>query len=142
QHDGMQRPLPVDERAAVLDAASFKIVDFILFRRFADGRSSQVAAYVVDNSGQRLDETALAALHWRLWLHGTAPLLYVAWPSKVDVLTCARGPDFWQGGECKYIPIETLFSGSAQTSAEINSELQKSRRFSALRLVDGTFWED
>jgi hypothetical protein len=140
--DNGKQPLRVDEQAAVLDAANFQSIDFIFFRRFADGRSSQVAAYVVDNSDQRLNEAALAALHGQLWLHGAAPLLYIAWPSKVDVLTCARGPDFWRAGECKYTPVETLLTGSAQTAAQISAELEKSRRFSALRLTDGTFWED
>ena len=134
--------LPIDERAAVLDAANFPEVDFIFFRRFADGRSSQVAAYVVDNSDQRLEEAALATLHWQLWLHGTAPLLYIAWPSRVDVLTCARGPDFWQTDAFKYTPAETLLSDSVKAAAQIDAELEKSRRFSALRLTDGTFWED
>src|SRR5205085_11041861 len=120
----------------------FQSIDFIFFRRFADGRSSQVAAYVVDNSSQKLNEAAIATLHWQLWLHGTAPLLYITWPSKVDVLACARGPDFWQADECKYAPVETILAETVPSAAQINAELQKRRRFSALRLADGTFWED
>lgn len=142
QDGAKQQPLRVDEQAAVRDAANFAEIDFILFRRFADGRSSQVVAYVVDNSNQRFGEPALADLHWKLWLHGTAPLLYIAWPSKVDILTCARGPDFWQEGRPQYSPAETLFTSSAQAAAQVSAELEKRGRFSALRLIDGTFWED
>jgi len=128
--------LSIDEQAAVFEAKSFKHVDFVFFRRFSDGRSAQISAYVVDNSDERLDKEALAKLHQQVWLQGTAPLLYVAWPSGIDVLTCVRGPDFWkiEDEECQYKPAKVL-----QTAGEINRELQK---FSALRLADGTFWED
>ncbi|NQU24366.1 MAG: N-6 DNA methylase, partial [Candidatus Nealsonbacteria bacterium] len=121
----------------MFDAESFEHVDFVFFRRFSDGRSSQVAAYVVDNSDERLDEQALAELHLQVWLHGVAPLLYVAWPTRVDVLACARGPDFWEdeASECRFKP-----SASIRVAAEIDAELKK--RFSAFRLADGTFWDD
>jgi len=138
RHRGATAPsLTVDEQAAVFDAESFDHVDFVFFRRFSDGRSSQVAAYVVDNSDERLDEQALAELHLQIWLHGVAPLLYVAWPTRVDVLACARGPDFWEdeAEECRFKP-----SVSIQVAAEIDTELKK--RFSAFRLADGTFWDD
>ena len=69
--------LNVDEQAAVFDANLLQHIDYIFFRRFSDGRSSQVAAYIVDNSDERLDEKDLAALHLQVWLHGTAPLLYI-----------------------------------------------------------------
>lgn len=132
---GAQPPsLKIDEQVAVYDAESFKHIDYVFFRRFSDGRSSQVAAYVVDNSDERLNEQALSRLHLQVWLHGTAPLLYVAWPSRIDVLTCARGPDFWKHGECRYEPAKAL-----RTAGAISSELPK---FSAFRLADGTFWED
>src|SRR5258708_4693913 len=85
----------IDEAAVLHDAQSFEHVDYVFFRRFADGRSSQVAAFVVDNSTERIDEQALARLHHQLWLHGAAPLMYVSWPSRIDILSCARGPDFW-----------------------------------------------
>lgn len=131
--------LCIDERAAVINAELFNRIDFVYFRRFSDGRSSQVAAYVVDNSDEKLDEKALAKLHMQAWLQGTAPLLYVAWPSRVDVLTCAREPDFWneQAKSCRYNPVKKL--NILETAGEISSELQK---FSAWRLADGTFWED
>ncbi|MBL7207050.1 MAG: hypothetical protein ISS67_00800 [Desulfobacterales bacterium] len=105
--------LSIDEKAAVFDAESFKHINFVLFRRFSDGRSSQILAYVVDNSDERLDETALAELHLQVWLHGTAPLLYIAWPSRIDVLTCARGPDFWKADkqECQYNPAQKIEAG-------------------------------
>ena len=129
--------LTIDEQTAVFDAASFERVDFVFFRRFADGRSSQVAAYVVDNSDERLNEQDLAELHLQVWLHGVAPLLYVAWPTRVDVLACARGPDFWEAARnrCRFKPAVSI-----ETAAEIDTELKK--RFSAFRLADGTFWDD
>ena len=40
--------LSIDEQAAVSDARLLQHVDFIFFRRYGDGRSSQVAAYVVE----------------------------------------------------------------------------------------------
>ncbi len=133
--------LSIDEQVAVFDAESFKHIKFVFFRRFSDGRSSQIVAYVVDNSDERLDEKALAELHLQVWLHGTAPLLYIAWPSRIDVLTCARGPDFWkaENEECRYNPAKRLEAEALKTAGAITSELQK---FSALRLADGTFWEE
>lgn len=135
-HNSGTTTLSIGEQAAIFDAKSFKHVDFIFFRRFSDGRAAQISAYVVDNSDERLDKKTLSKLHQQVWLQGTAPLLYVAWPSQIDVLTCARGPDFWkpEGEEYQYKPAKAL-----QTAGEINQELQK---FSALRLADGTFWED
>ena len=102
--------LHIDEQAAVFGARLLRHIDFIFFRRYSDGRSSQVAAYIVDNSDERLDGDTLAQLHLQVWLHGTAPLLYVSWPSRIDVLTCARGPDFWSDrqDQCHYNPVETL----------------------------------
>ena len=133
--------LSVDERAAVLNAQQFKDLDFIFFRRFTDERSSHVAAYVVDNSDSRLDEAKLAELHRKVWLHGIAPLLYVAWPSRIDLLTCARGPDFWtlRDHECKYAPAKRLDLQGIKTGAAISAE---ARNLSAFRLADGTFWDD
>ena len=133
--------LCIDEQVAVFDAESFKHINFVFFRRFSDGRSSQISAYVVDNSDERLDEKALAELHLQVWLHGTAPLLYIAWPSRIDVLTCMRGPDFWkaESEECRYNPAKRLEVEALKTASAINSELNK---FSALRLADGTFWEE
>ena len=68
------------ERAVLEQAKTFRHVDYVLFRRFGGEkdvhfRSSQVAAYVVDNSQQRLSEDELARLHHQLWLQGVAPLI-------------------------------------------------------------------
>ena len=128
--------LNIDEKAAVIDAALLDRIDFVYFRRLSDGRSSQVAAYVVDNSNENLDNKSLAELHRQVWLQGKTPLLYVSWLDRVDILACARGPDFWNErfGDYQYNPTKTL-----KTAGEISSEMQN---FSAFRLADGTFWED
>jgi len=65
----------VDEQAAVFAAKFFEHIDYIFFRRFSDGRSSQVSAYVVDNSDERLPRKTLGELHWQVWISGRAPLL-------------------------------------------------------------------
>jgi len=139
KRSGARATLNIDEQAALIDAESFERIDFVYFRRFSDGRSSQVAAYVVDNCNEEFDEEALARLHQQVWLQGKAPLLYIAWPSRVDVLACAREPDFWnkETESCQYNPAKKL--DILRTGGEINRELQK---FSAWRLADGTFWED
>jgi hypothetical protein len=132
----------VDEVLALREARSIKDVDYVYFRRFTDQRSSQVVAYVVDNSNQRLDESALAQLHKRVWLHGGVPLIYVAWPTRIDILTCARGPDFWVAPRYEYKPAEEI-SFALTAAAEIEDALAEKRaRYSAWRLADGTFWED
>jgi hypothetical protein len=131
--------LSIDERVAVTEAKAFDGIDFVFFRRLSDGRSSQVAAYVVDNSEERIDEQSLAKLHLQVWLHGKAPLLYIAWPSRIDVLACARGADFWPDGAYRYSAANRLEVGTLETAAAIADEI---RRFSAFRLADGTFWED
>ena len=135
------KTLSVGEHSAIFDAESFKHIDYIFFRRFSDGRSSQISAYIVDNSDGRLNEKTLAELHRQVWLQGTAPLLYIAWPSRIDVLTCARGPDFWKVGDekCRYNPAKTFEMEALKTAATITEEI---RKFSALRLADGTFWEE
>lgn len=87
-------------------AAAFNdTVDYVYFRRFDDGRASHPLALVLDNSRRKMDEAALAAVHRRAWLTGIAPLLYVGWPTRVDVLSCARGADFWVDGEERYRPV-------------------------------------
>ncbi len=135
-------PLRVDEHAVLLDARLFERVDYVFFRRFEDGRSSQVAAFVVDNSNESLDEAAIAKLHHDLWLHGVSPLLYVSWPTRIDIFSCARGPDFWHHGQTRYRPADRIES-ALWTSKSISSLLAaKRRRYSAFRLADGTFWED
>ncbi|MCY2994886.1 MAG: N-6 DNA methylase [Planctomycetota bacterium] len=143
------------ERAILLQAETFRHIDFVFFRRFngaqgEDARSSQVAAYVVDNSRQNLTEDDLAGLHHKLWLHGVAPLIYVAWPTRVDILSCARKPDFWDASDnearVRYQPAETIHAANESpqqtlvTAADISDALAK--RFSGYRLAEGTFWDD
>lgn len=129
--------LSIDEAALVLDAQAFDAVDYVFFRRFNDGRASQPAAFVIDNSDQRMTEAQLAQTHHALWLHGVAPLVYIAWPSRIDVLSCSRGPDFWGEGQRRYNPAAQL-----DVASEVDSALKQRKRFSARRLADGTFWED
>jgi len=137
----------VDEEAAVREAAALGDIDYVFFRRFGDGRSSQVAAYVIDNSADRFGEAELAQVHRRVWLNGVAPLLYVGWETRVDVLSCARKPDFWKNNQCAYEPAERipttepgLLPGMARTATDLSLAL--AQRYSAFRLGDGTFWDD
>jgi len=129
--------LPASEKAFIERTATIGDVDYVFFRRFNDGRSSHPAAFVIDNSDERLTKDDLAKLHNVLWLNGGAPLVYVAWPTQVDILSCARGPDFWRETEREYNPAFTL-----EVSSQISKALSDKRRFSANRLADGTFWED
>ena len=133
--------LNIDEQAIVFEARSFIRIDYVFFRRFSDSRSSQVAAYVVDNSNNKLDKNSLSELHRQVWLQGTAPLLYIAGASQIDILACAREPDFWDKvkQECQYKPIREFKSDLLTTAGQISDEMKK---FSALRLADGTFWDD
>jgi hypothetical protein len=155
--DHKSEELGPHEYAILLQAASFEHIDFVFFRRFKDEsgkdvRSSQVAAYVVDNSQSRLTKDDLASLHHKLWLHGVAPLIYVAWPTQIDILSCARKPDFWDSsgdeGKARYRPAEQIheITESPQqklaTAAGISDALATRRRFSAYRLAEGTFWDD
>src|ERR1019366_798638 len=104
-------------------------IDYVFFRQFSDGRSSQAAACVIDNSDDHLNEAQLAEIHRKLWLNGCTPLLYVGWQTRVDVLSCARGPDFWNGSNVEYDPAETI-----EVTAQISRALQdRLRRFSAYR---------
>jgi hypothetical protein len=135
----------VDEASVIHDAKSFQHVDHVFFRRFSDGRSSQVAAFVVDNGAEKLSEAVLAKLHHQLWLHAAAPLLYVSWPSRIDILSCARGPDFWIDEDTSYEPADqiNLPPDALGIAAHIDEALMEQlHRFSALRLADGTFWDD
>lgn len=129
--------LPVDEAAFVRGAQVFNAVDYVFFRRFDDDRSSQAAAFVIDNTDERFTESQLAQTHHDLWLHGVAPLIYIAWPTRIDVLSCARGPDFWHEGERRYSPAAQL-----DVASKVEATLAQRRRFSARRLADGTFWEE
>jgi len=132
--------LHIDEQAAITYAETFARIDYVFFRRFSDGRSSQILAYVVDNSDEKLDEETLAKLHLEVWLQGAAPLIYISWPTRIDILTCARGPDFWadEDENYHYKTVKRFEVGGLTAAAEINRELEN---FSALRLTDGTFWE-
>lgn len=136
---GKRAGLSVDEEAAVRRADAIGDIDHVFFRRFSDARSSQVAAYVIDNHDSRFSERELAGIHQKLWWNGAAPLLYVGWQTRVDVLSCARGPDFWKKGDTlEYDPAETI-----DTAGRISDALQSLReRFSAARLSTGTFWEN
>jgi hypothetical protein len=140
------------ERAILLDAAAFKPVSHVFFRRFKapsghHTRTSQVAAYVIDNSRIDWDESQLAECHHALWLHGGAPLVYVAWPTRIDILSCARRPEFWRetktGPVARYRPAEQMAAPTGkgiETAAQIAAAFR--RRFSAYRLAEGTFWDD
>ncbi len=134
------KELPVDEQAVVVEAKTFEkqsktkknipIIDFVFFRRFSDGRSSQVAAYVVDNSEDKLDKKTLSELHRQVWLQGTTPLLYIAGASQIDILACAREPDFWDKSkqECKYNPAKILKKDLFNQSTIFKYYLNKSQR--------------
>src|ERR1035438_7340768 len=58
--------LSVDEELAAQQAEFVGDIDCIFFRRFSDGRSSQVAAYVIDNSDDRHTQSQLAEIHRRV----------------------------------------------------------------------------
>lgn len=131
-------PRRIEEQYAVRQAAEIGGIDYVFFRRFSDGRSSQAAACVIDNSDDHLDEAQLAEIHRKLWLNGCSPLLYVGWETRVDILSCARGPDFWKHSNAQYDPAEKI-----DVAAHISSSLQDQvHRFSAYRLSDGTFWDN
>ncbi len=140
-----KRKLRIEEEAAIWDLRSkadggrenlLEKIDYIFFRQFSDGRSSQIAAYVVDNSNNNHDKETLAELHKQVWLQGKAPLLYIAWHSRVDILSCARGADFWdkRKDQLFYNPVKQL-----EIAGIISDELQ---RYSAHRLDNGTFWDE
>ncbi len=144
------------EQAVTRQAQDFEIIDYVFFRRFEDGdgrhaRSSQVLAYVVDNSRQKHRKDELAELHHKLWLQGLAPLIYVAWPTSVDILSCARKPDFWNDrtGEPRYsaaeaveVPADDEQLSALNVAADVSDAINKRKRLSANRLIDGTFWEE
>ncbi|WP_339867515.1 HsdM family class I SAM-dependent methyltransferase [Pseudohongiella nitratireducens] len=135
----------VAQREAVLLEGSKETknipIDYIFFRRFADERSSQVTAYVLDNSEEQYTNEHIAELHYRVWLSGNSPLLYVEWPTRVDVLKCAAEPVFWDRRNER---PEYRASATLNTVSDISRSLDEvsSRRFSAYRLSDGTFWDD
>lgn len=130
--------LSADEAAVVRQATAFEYVDFVFFRRFDDNRSSKVCAYIVDNEKHKLTKDALTRLHGALWLHGVAPLIYITSTTRIDIMTCARGPDFWSESSQSHIfnPAEQIALAS-----DLERELKKLKRCQASRLADGTFWD-
>ena len=134
---GGAAPDRIEEQFTIRQAADLGDIDYVFFRRFSDGRSSQAAACVIDNSDDRLSENDIAKIHQRLWLNGSSPLLYVGWQTRVDVLSCARGPDSWKQSRAEYAPAETIFL-TQQISLALEEKIS---RFSAYRLSDGTFWD-
>jgi type I restriction-modification system DNA methylase subunit len=114
-----------------------KDIDFVFFRRFlkSDVRTSQPIAYIIDNTSKKLDSTKLARLHHTLWLNGTVPLLYVDNADSVDILSCVSKPAAEKAKDWSYSPFDSIFENTENISEQI-------KRFSALRLVDGTFWEN
>jgi hypothetical protein len=135
--NGTALPDRIEEQYVIRQAADIGGIDYVFFRRFLD-RSSQAAAFVIDNTNDRLDEAHLAEIHRKLWLNGCSPLLYVGWQTRVDVLSCARGPDFWKNSNVQYQPAERI-EVAAQVSRALRDRLS---RFSAHRLSDGTFWDN
>jgi len=135
---GKISPDRIEEQYALRQAEAIGGIDYVFFRRFSDGRSSQTAACVIDNSDEHLDLQTLALIHQKLWLNGFSPLLYVGWQTRVDILSCARGADFWKESEVRYEPAETI-ELTRQISMALDEQVI---RFSAHRLSDGTFWDD
>jgi len=141
--ESAEPPERIEEQYAIRQAAEIggnNGINFVLFRRFSDGRSSQVSAWIIDNSDSRFTEKQLADLHKKLWLNGCSPLLYVSWLTRVDILSCARGPDFWNNKQVEYQPADTI-RAAAQVRLAFE-ESQEISRYSAYRLSDGTFWDD
>lgn len=131
--------LAIDEQIALRQAyALCDRIDYVFFRRFADGRSSQVAAYVIDEADSKFSSNDICDLHHRLWLSGMSPLLYVSWQDHVDVLSCASGAAAKSKEDWKPKPFAAI-SDSRRISAALDD---RPERFSAYRLADGTFWED
>lgn len=132
--------LPLFEQVAIRQAHSISAdISYIFFRRFSDGRSSQITAYVVDNEDNHLNEETLATLHRNLWLSAVTPLLYVSWRDHIDILSCAAHPVAEKRTDWKYSPEDTINTAGAIDTALAST---KARQYSSYRLIDGTFWED
>lgn len=132
-----EEALHLDEKIAIREAAFLTPKpDSIFFRRFSDGRSSQVAAYVVDNTSRNFSSAELFELHRNIWLSGQAPLLYVEEQGRVDIYSCAGSAAAAKDNSWHPHPVDVI-----KISSDI-AEAIKAKRFSAFRLVDGTFWED
>ena len=135
--------LSLDEQLALrgaIEISSFNSwkIDKIFFRRFADTRASQVAAYIINNRRNRYDLATLGDIQKKLWWHARAPLVYIEGPGKVDIFSCARGADFWVKGKERYSPSEDFKTAEGISKAE----QKKRERFRYAHLADGTFWED
>lgn len=146
--DNSLAPMSIPEKVAQREAQLLEgrkddkniSIDYIFFRRFGDQRSSQVAAYILNNRQGRYTREQIAELHRRVWLNGAAPLLYVEWPTCVDILKCAAEPVFWNKHTqtCEYEASETIEATSLISKA-LASEV--TTRFSAYSLSSGTFWD-
>ena len=53
-------------------------MDYIYFRGSMMA-SREVAAYVLNNDHERYSTGQIGELHYRVWLSGSSPLLYVKW---------------------------------------------------------------
>lgn len=132
--------LRLDEKIAVRTAHSISPhITYVFFRQFDDTRSSQVAAYVVDNSNNIFAREALAELHRAIWLSGQTPLLYVGYNGKVEIYSCASVARL--DGQKNWIatPVEII---NIASNVEAALEKEKAKRFSSYNLLNGTFWED
>lgn len=110
----------------------------ILFRRFADNRTSQIAAYIINNKTGEYDKNTLADLQQKLWLNGRAPLVYVYQSTRVDILSCVRDQEFWKNGHLCYTPSDQFKIGASISS----QEQEKAERYRFAHLADGTFWNE
>lgn len=130
--------LPIDEQIALRTAFFLDPQPtHILFRRFSDGRSSQIAAYVVDNSICGYTREQVSKLHHNVWLSGITPLLYVGDWQEVTLYACAAAAQYDKQKNWKSTPIETLL-----VARGIENELLRGQRYAAFSLIDGTFWDD
>lgn len=133
--------LHLDEKIAVRTAHGISArIDYVLFRRFGEHRSSQVVAYILTtDENNPLSSKEISSLHHSLWLSGQTPLLYVASPAKVDIYACLCAPKKDENQE--WVP--TIID-SIKLAGEVSNELRKEqiKRFSSYSLINGTFWED
>ncbi|MDR2970809.1 MAG: SAM-dependent methyltransferase [Bacteroidales bacterium] len=130
--------IPYSEKRIIHETLNIsKYIDFIFFRRFikGDARTSQAVAYIIDNSSRKLPKETLARLHHTLWLNGTVPLLYINNENSVDILSCIAAPVSSKVEKWNYCPLDII----SENAESINEQL---KRFSAIRLANGTFWED
>jgi hypothetical protein len=136
--------IPLSEQRIIQEIQEISTdIDFVFFRRFKtknDIRTSQAVACIVDNTKKRLSKAKLAYLHHSLWLNGTIPLLYIDNNDKVDIFSCVAGNVSRKRSKWVYAPFDSIY----ETLSNINDQIKikQIKRFSAVRLADGTFWED